>query len=249
MTIDDDVRPSRSLTHKISTFDDPDNFPGISLWQPYGGLIWLAGMGFRGKELETRMGRIHYRGPLIITVAKRTDPLALDYARRLLVGSGRVPAEIFEHACGVDFAGKAVAEFEVDDCRPMTMGDHSLAFTNPEVTTIEGRFVWAADKITALDPFPVRGAQGFFRVPREAVARARKFSTTRAERAKARAEYAASSKCECGAPFPRHLAEFMNNDSRCQHSCPCGHKYVVQDMKFVVAGSERNAVTEASHGA
>ena len=235
-------------------FDDPDNFPAIALWQPWAGLIWLAGTGFFGKELETRPKQIHYRGKLVTSAAQRVEPEAFAYARRRLVGTGKVPAELFDRMCGKEVAGKALAIFEVVGCRPMTMADHELAFTDlgPGPHKVDGKYAWEGGEIAALEPFPVSGAQGFFRVSRVATISAKKNFTTRDERARARAAAAADSagtKCECGSLFPKHLADLMDNDPRSAHICRCERKYIVQDMKFVVVGTERNPFVEAHHGA
>jgi hypothetical protein len=248
MTTNDDERRKRP-----PVFDDPDNYPAISLYQPWAGLIWLAGMGFIGKELETRPNRIHYRGALVIGAAQRVEPEAFADARQRLVGGGHVPAALFDTMCGKESAGKALAQFDVVGCRPMTEADHDLAFTDlgPGPHDVAGKFVWEGGDILALDPFKVSGAQGFFRVPKANVEGARKHGTTREERAKARATMAAengATKCPCGSPFPKHLAEFMNDDSRCAHTCRCNRKYAVQGMKFVVVGTQNNPFTEARHG-
>lgn len=190
MTNEPKLLPS-SLEHKVSTFRDPNNFPALSLWQPYAGLVWLTGMGYRGKEIETRTVKITYRGPLVITAAKKTDPLALDYAQQTLVGPGHISAELFDRACGSEFAGKAVAVFEVNGCRTMYEADHLLALTNPKVISHHGRYIYEADKITALEPFAVHNRQGFFRVSRIEVKSAEKHTTTHAERLEARRAYAA----------------------------------------------------------
>lgn len=50
----------------------------------------------------------------------------------------------------------------------------------------------------------------------------------------------ASNGCQCGAPLPHHLAEFMNNDVRCSHVCSCGARYKIVDMRFVRDGSQHN---------
>lgn len=234
-------------------FEDPDNFPGISLWQPWAGLIWLAGMGFLGKDLETRPKRIHYRGKLVVSAALRVEPEAFADARRRLVGGGMVPAELFDRMCGKEACRKALALFEVADCRPMNHVDHERAFTDlgPGPHKVEGKFVWEGGEIAALDPFKVTGAQGYFRVSRVATTSAIRHRTTSEQRAKARETMAAeraASKCVCGSDFPTHLAEFMDNDERCAHICRCSRKYAVRRMKFVVVGTQHNPFAEARHG-
>jgi len=241
MTTNEPGRP------KPSVFEDPENYPGITLMQPWAGLIWLAGAGYVGKELETRKMRISYRGNLVIGAGKRIDPDALSEARRRLVNSGLVPAAIFDKVCGKESAGKAMALFEVVGCRDMTAADHHLAFTDltSEFSDPTGKSVWESGTIAALDPFDVKGAQGFFRVSREKVDKARTHYTTLEQRAEARTKRAAT-KCECGADFPMHLAEFMNNDPRSAHICRCHRKYIVTDMKFVADGTQFNPFSRSA---
>jgi len=105
---------------------------------------------------------------------------------------------------------------------------------------------WVADKIAALRAFPVTGAQGFFRVLRSAVDTSIELSTTPAQRVSVRAaakRKARAQQCICGASFPKHIAEFMNNDPRASHTCRCGKVYIVTRGKFV------EKPVEVSHGA
>ncbi len=235
------------MTRK-ALFDDPDHYPGISLWQPWAGLIWLAGMGFLGKELETRPRRILHRGPLVICAGQRVEVEALAEARRRLVDGGHVPAALFDTMCGKESAGKALAQFEVIDCRPMKEADHERAFTDlgPGPHDVEGKFVWEGGDILALDPYKVQGAQGFFRVPKANVEAARKHGTTSKERAAMRA--AKELACPCGAVFPKHLTTHMNNHSRSKHICQCNRKYAVKALKFVMVGTGHNPFTEVRRG-
>jgi hypothetical protein len=227
------------MTRK-TLFDDPDHYPGKSVFQPWAGLIWLAGMGFLGKDLESRKTRILRRGPLVICAGQRVEVEALAEARRRLVDGGHVPAALFDTMCGKESAGKAIAQFEVIDCRPMKNADHERAFTDlgPGPHDVAGKFVWEGGDISALDPFKITGAQGFFRVPKADVEAARKSGTTSKERAAMRA--AKELVCPCGAPFPKHLAAFMNGDVRSKHICQCNRKYAVKAMKFIMVGTERN---------
>jgi hypothetical protein len=235
---------------RLPIFEDPENFPGKSLWQPWAGLIWLAGMGYPGKELETRKSRIHYRGNLVICAAHFIDFVAFANARRRLVDAGLVPADLFDKYCGKDVAGNALALFEVTGCRPMTTDDHTLAFTDIGTPPheVEGKFVWEGGTISALTPFATQGAQGFSRVPKELALDAVTHSTTWAKRVADRAKAKASDKCQCGSAFPAHLAHFMNDDERAKHVCSCSRTYVVKAMKFVAVGTDVNPFVEAPHG-
>lgn len=240
-------RPSRALLERPSTFTDPNNYPAISLHQPYAGLIHLAGRGFVGKELETRTMNTAYRGPLVICSAKRIDFDAYNRAKVRLVSSGLVDVKTFEEVCGPLARGYAMAVFHVNGCREMKESDHEMAFTTPNTIEMKGRIVWTADRIDALCPFEVSGAQGFFRVPRAKVDAAIQSSTTPKERVavrKSAARKLAANFCRCGKPLPKHLAEFMNNDPRAQHACACGRSYRVQRSKFVAMGTTKNPFAE-----
>lgn len=144
-----------------SVFDDPDNYPGIVLHQPYAGLVRLAGLGYPGKTIETRKSKIRYRGPLIIIAGKQVDYGAWKRIGAELRSQG-VPMELF-NAC-VEMRGMAVACFDVSDCRPLTIDDWPAAFFYAD-----GRFAWCSSKVEAIEPFPVHGHQGFMRIPRTAV--------------------------------------------------------------------------------
>ena len=244
-----------TIAESISTFKDPDNYPALALWQPFAGLIWLAGAGYRGKELELRTKRITYRGPVVISAAKRVEPIAFAAARHKLVGAGLVPAHVFDKMCGKEVAGQALALFDVIGCRPMTEADHDLAFTDydPGAFPVEGRYVWEGGNIAALNPFPVRGMQGFGRVSKVQTNAVVHFATTKEERRKRakRPVVDTTPRCLCGSPFPKHLAEFMNDDPRSTHVCRCEREYAVRDGKFVQVGTKSNpfAPREAAHGA
>lgn len=165
-----------------SVFDDPENYPAISLWQPWAGLIWLAGMGYEGKDIETRPRRILFVGPLVICAGRRCDNDHWFAAWERLVKSGRVPDEVFRAACNAH--GVALSRFDVKSCRAYnTSTDADRAFVQTVPTFAKRRrhvacppapprWAWLSSQIAALQPFDVHGAQGFFRVPRGLVDRA-----------------------------------------------------------------------------
>ncbi len=240
-------RPSRAMLDKPSTYKDPDNYPAITVHQPYAGLIWLAGMGELGKDIEVRIKRITYRGQLVIGAGKRVDPDAYERVRKLLVGGGIMKLADYEAACGASMTGKAVALMEIAHCRPMAEDDRERSFISPQFETRD-QFAWEAGTIAALNPFPTTGAQGFFRVRRELVDNAIRRQTTREQRdrvweaLKKRRELV----CDCGSKLPRHLAEAMNDSPNASHDCRCGKRYVVRRNKFVVV--EVAATKDVDHG-
>ncbi len=161
-----------------SVFEDPDCYPGITLLQPWAGLFWLAGFGWPGKLIESRKRRIHYRGPLVICAGlSMTDEAhsASLIAYQRLVGTGKVPHDVFAAAC--DTRGVALAKANVCGCRPLKASDEPRTFFWKDDVP---RYAWLNDRISALDPFPVKGAQGFVRVPRKLVD-ARVLATTTLE--------------------------------------------------------------------
>ena len=98
---------------------------------------WIA----RGlKTIETRSFRTRQRGPLLICSTKMPD-----------LGLECYPL------------GKALCIVNVDDCRPMRKTDEDEAMCTCE----PGRWAWVLSDITPIDPFDVKGSQGFFEVAYE----------------------------------------------------------------------------------
>lgn len=238
-------RPSRALLNRPSTFLDPDNYPAITVHQPYAGLIWLAGMGELGKDIEVRSKTITYRGKLVISAGQRVDFDSYERVRKLLVGGGIMKLADYEAACGVAMTGKAVALMEIAHCRPMAEDDRERSFISPQFE-VRDQFAWEAGTIAALNPFPTTGAQGFFRVRRELADNAIRRQTTRAQRdrvweaLKKRREAV----CDCGAKLPKHLADAINDSPNASHDCRCGKRYVVRRNKFVLKGTATSAFLE-----
>ncbi|RTL22399.1 MAG: hypothetical protein EKK55_14725, partial [Rhodocyclaceae bacterium] len=54
-------------------FEDPDHYPGLTLKQPYAGLVLLAVLGYDGKSIETREHELHYRGPVVVIAGLARD--------------------------------------------------------------------------------------------------------------------------------------------------------------------------------
>ena len=152
---------------KPSVFMDPDNYPGIVLLQPWAGLMWLAAFGWPGKLIESRKKRILHRGPLVVVAGLGEDDEArgaMGVAYERLVRQGDVPYKVFESA--VQARGVALALFDVCGCRPLVAADVPFSFFWKDDVL---RHAWLGSSVAALDPFPVRGAQGFLRVPRARV--------------------------------------------------------------------------------
>lgn len=153
---------------KVSVFEDPDNYPGLVLQQPWAGLMWLAGFGWPGKVIESRTFQTNLRGPLVAVAGHGTSedaPAALALGRSLLVATGLVPASIFDLVTSV--RGVALARFHVAGCRRLRADDeHRAFFWKPD----RPRHAWLGSRVEALEPFKLPSTgQGFFRVPRALV--------------------------------------------------------------------------------
>jgi hypothetical protein len=154
----------------MTVFTDPACYPAISLHQPYAGAIRLSGLGYPAKRIETRKTRINYRGPVVICATAKRPPgwglLAGDIANKLgasLAERKMMASEFINSAC-------AVAIANVVGCRPLVEADfqRSLWWDADEVAR-NPRWAWELEDITPLRPFPTKGAQGFFKLPRQQV--------------------------------------------------------------------------------
>lgn len=133
----------------------------ISLWEP-----WASLMRAGSKRVETRSWYTPHRGPLLICASKKRDALSLNLLREPAFTRGIAP--LVERGEVLHF-GMAVALVDLvevvrTDARParlehlftadeMAFGDYSAR-----------RFGWVTENLRTFPPFPVRGAQGLFRV-------------------------------------------------------------------------------------
>lgn len=131
----------------------------LTIWQPYASLL-VMGL----KEFETRGWETKYRGPLLITAAKRNDNPRKDDIDRVVrilreYGMDRQAEELFE-SCGGSF-GCAVGVVKLTSCRAMMDGGSDLE--NAVGYFGEGRFGWKCDEPRVFDsPVPVVGKQGLW---------------------------------------------------------------------------------------
>ncbi len=123
----------------------------ISLWQPWGSLIFA-----RLKKFETRHWATFYRGPLAIHAAGRSCPAADD-------GLVALCCDTF----GNDWRktlprGRMLGTVNLTDCK------HTEAFDVDAIEQLcgnweEGRYAWRLEDPTAfIGPPEVKGRQGFF---------------------------------------------------------------------------------------
>ena len=143
-----------------------DSVRAICLWQPYASLV-AAGL----KTIETRLWSTGYRGQVVVCGTKAPAPKAMyeDALRRVRErGLGAGP-----FAWGVVPAGTALAVVTLTDCRPMTPDDEGQALVAHVTPEGKVRTAWVlGGERTALTPFPVKGRQGWFRLPASQIAQA-----------------------------------------------------------------------------
>lgn len=96
---------------------------------------WASWIAEGKKTIETRMWSTRYRGPLLICSTK--SPKVAGYP-----------------------LGKALCIVQLVNCRPMTKADEAAAMCLCD----PGRWAWLLDEIRLVEPFAVRGSQGFYEV-------------------------------------------------------------------------------------
>ncbi len=143
-------------------FADPDVLPGRAIDQPYAGLIRLG-----LKTLETRLFRVHKRGPFVVCATRRekTDFAALRRIRAQLVPQ-RIAAEVFDAA--VELHGCSLALATITGCRLLTKADEPISFFWRDDDAGK-RWAWEMSGIHSLRPHPVSCMPGFFPVDRRIV--------------------------------------------------------------------------------
>jgi hypothetical protein len=161
---------------KPSVFADPDNLPGVVLHNPYAGAVWLHGLGYEGKDIESRKRRILYRGDIVICAGNRIDRDAYDRVRGLLTvardADKRIPDGLFKIVTTYH-PGKATAVATVTDCRPLVAEDYTrVLWWDAAENARKPRWAWVLSNVRALHPFEVHGHQGFMRIPRDKVLKA-----------------------------------------------------------------------------
>lgn len=129
--------------------------PALSIKQPFANLV-VFGM----KPFEIRSRRTNLRGRVLICSSlepyKGTmfDPdrpgVLLDDPRQYIRRMGELA-----------LYGKALGMVDIVGCRPFMPEDAERAF----VPHIPGAFVWELANPVEIEPFPVTGQLGFFKVP------------------------------------------------------------------------------------
>lgn len=133
----------------------------LSLWEP-----WARLMALGAKVHETRSWATAYRGPLLICAAKRCNRFEMaawlsEPQFQQALGIGSTPHERRAAIDTFDF-GNAVVLVDLQDCIPT---EHVIAAGDlPFGDFSAGRYAWVTGNRRRLQPFPVRGRQGLFRV-------------------------------------------------------------------------------------
>mgnify|MGYP006316843473 FL=1 len=144
----------------IDLFNDPSFLPGIALHQPYAG---LARLGI--KELETRMNRCNYRGPMVIC-ATRTFITAKSVEQRAKWVPLRASTDQYNAA--VYPVGCVLALAQIVDCRLLVESDEPRScFWDP--ADAGKRYAWELKDIQPLVTHPIRCMPGWFPVSRKLV--------------------------------------------------------------------------------
>lgn len=153
------------LGRPASLFDDYRSIPVLGLDPRFAGLVRLAGLGYRGKTLETRGISTTYRGPLVIaaTTGAKTKGHPELGAAFLRAHDELVPdvvaADIFE--AETTRTSCAVALVTLTGVRVLDADDWPRAFMFTRSSP--PRYVWELANLWPLDPYPVRCAQLFGR--------------------------------------------------------------------------------------
>jgi hypothetical protein len=138
----------------------------ISLWEPWASLIRTG-----AKKFETRSWPTKYRGPLLIcaskgglSCAKLNDLLDDPNFQKGLSGLNGEKTRIgISH---LNF-GKAVAVVNLINCLTTESVVWAEQLTKEDRAFGDwgiGRYAWKLELIEAIEPFPVKGHQGFFEV-------------------------------------------------------------------------------------
>jgi hypothetical protein len=136
----------------------------LSFWQP-----WCWAITHLGKDVENRVWRTNYRGPLLIHAAQRKPTFAecssfLDVAKHA-IGAGAIFKRVFELSRQLGCAETALALRElprggivgrVDVVGCVELGDSPWAF--------DDQYQWLLANAEPLPFFEVKGQRGFFDV-------------------------------------------------------------------------------------
>jgi activating signal cointegrator 1 len=144
----------------------------ISLWEPWASLIRTG-----AKKWETRSWTTNYRGKLLICASKAgltfyefnhllccnqfQQGLAPLIGQELNFNRFPCPSVKMMH---LNF-GKAVCIVNLTDCKrtdDLTQGEIEAERLFGDFSL--GRFAWRLDDVQIIEPFPVKGRQGFFNV-------------------------------------------------------------------------------------
>jgi activating signal cointegrator 1 len=149
----------------------------LTIYQPYAHLICLPDDDDRAKRVENRRWATSYRGPLLIHAGKSRDYLDLDVSGKRDEGYGiNLDEMTFGAIVGVANLADCVRIDWDDkgDWSKRTIAEHSQRrwpwLLRHEHT--EGPFCFVLTECRRFEtPIPYRGAQGFFEVKQEIIAK------------------------------------------------------------------------------
>lgn len=126
----------------------------LSWKQPYGSLM------FHGK-IETRTWATPYRGLVLICTSQQ--PYSV-YKQLEISGESLHDAKVkLHHDESVKYNGYAIGVGRLMECRPMERFDVPYTFVNYRVEL----FCHVYRDVKRIEPFPVKGSQGWFKVTDE----------------------------------------------------------------------------------
>ena len=128
-----------------------DEIAALSLWEP-----WATLMAIGAKTIETRSWPTSHRGPLLICAAKRNNKGELRDLMSEYPIAKALHGEALNH-------GSAVCIVNMHSCRSV---DHlrGVGSDGPFGDFSRDRWAWLTSNLRRIEPFPVSGKQGVFRV-------------------------------------------------------------------------------------
>lgn len=125
----------------------------LSIKQPFASLVV-----FGIKPLEIRSRQTHYRGQIVVCASRQPYPGMMHHPERQGV---ILPAVDYVRDMGeLAPVGQAVGMVDIVGCRPMRPEDAELALVDYR----PGLWAWELANPVEIDPFPVVGQLGLFKV-------------------------------------------------------------------------------------
>lgn len=123
---------------------------GLSLWQPWAGLIAIG-----EKTIETRYWETSYRGNILICSAQKYDE---NWKRISSRPNAQTAIRPFDHW------GHALCVAELVDCRLFDWRDTDASMVKLDYSRPGVLYSWVLEDIRPVTPFAVRGRQRLFTI-------------------------------------------------------------------------------------